>query len=203
MVTPNSSAARVPFVFSNATSTPDPGTRNPRAKYDNFCAAHSKAYDLTARPRHADAQEAGQSSASATPPMPVLKGLPLCFIDEQELRQPSNTKLRRVIRSHARRDTDLKRKQLNAALKSNLETPRSILGKLTPASLATERPKLPRAKTGGSGSGTGLQHGRSVYYSEAAVGPLTTPSGENASPHATDRSVNQIHFSCPDFASGQ
>lgn len=194
MVAPNSGAARVPLAFSNETSTPDHGTQGPRVKYEHFCAAHFKAYDLTARPVHTDAQEAGQSSASAPPPMPVLKGLPLCFIDEQELRQPSNTKLRRVIRSHARRDTDLKRKQLNAALKSNLETPRSILGKLTPASLAAERPKLSRAKTESSGLGTGFQHGRSVSYSEAALGPLTTPSGKNTLPVPMPICLLQLAF---------
>ncbi|PVH79840.1 hypothetical protein DL98DRAFT_572311 [Cadophora sp. DSE1049] len=176
MVAPNSSAARVPVVFSSETLTPDPGSQGQRVTYENLCAAHSKAHDLTVRSRQVDAKATGQPPTPVPTPMPVLKGLPLCFIDEQELRQPSNTKLRRVIRSHARRDTDLKRKQLNAALKSNLDTPRSILGKLTPAPQASERPKLANSKTGRSGSGAGFQHGRSTSYSETGLGSLTTRS---------------------------
>lgn len=136
MVAPNSSAARVPVVFSPEES--GFGNQGPRITFESFCAAHSKSHD--ARVKSSESSSPRQSSVS----VPVPKGLPLCFIDEQELRQPSNTQLRRIIRSHARRDTDLKRKQLNAALKSTLETPRTILGKaklsLSPNAEQLERP---------------------------------------------------------------
>ncbi|KAG4427595.1 hypothetical protein IFR05_016923 [Cadophora sp. M221] len=180
MVAPNSSAPRVPVGFIAEATSSGSGSQGSTVTYENFCAAHSKTHDMIVESRGVDAQASGQSSAS-TPapmpmPMPVPKGLPLCFIDEQELRQPSNTKLRRVIRSHARRDTDLKRKQLNAALKSNLETPRSILGKSTPTPLDTGRPKLLTARPRGFDSRTAVQQGRAVSFSETALGLLTTKS---------------------------
>ncbi|KAF8862106.1 hypothetical protein BDZ45DRAFT_224687 [Acephala macrosclerotiorum] len=45
-------------------------------------------------------------------------GLPLRFIDQQELRQPSGSDLRKVVRSHARRDVDLKRRHIRDTLKA-------------------------------------------------------------------------------------
>ncbi|CZR60125.1 uncharacterized protein PAC_10020 [Phialocephala subalpina] len=54
-------------------------------------------------------------------------GLPLRFIDQQELRQPSGSDLRKVVRSHARRDVDLKRRHIRDTLKAR--SPRPLLVK--------------------------------------------------------------------------
>lgn len=54
-------------------------------------------------------------------------GLPLTFIDQQELRQPSGSDLRKVVRSHARRDVDLKRRRIRDTLKAR--SPRPLLVK--------------------------------------------------------------------------
>ncbi|KAL5319389.1 hypothetical protein ACEPPN_012440 [Leptodophora sp. 'Broadleaf-Isolate-01'] len=201
MVAPNSSAPRVPVAFTAEATSSASGSQGPTVTYENFCAAHSKTHDMTVGSRGVDAQASGQSyasasaSASTAAPTPVPKGLPLCFIDEQELRQPSNTKLRRVIRSHARRDTDLKRKQLNAALKSNLETPRTILGKLTPATLDTGRPKLLTARPRSFESRTAVQQGRTVSISETALGLLTRKSapGNAGKERATIRQCCELN----------
>jgi len=57
--------------------------------------------------------------------------LPLQWIDEQELRQ-NKSGLRKTVRSYARRDTCLRRKQLNAASKPGSKAPRNIIEKDTP-----------------------------------------------------------------------
>ncbi|KAE8446609.1 hypothetical protein EG329_011802 [Mollisiaceae sp. DMI_Dod_QoI] len=45
-------------------------------------------------------------------------GLPLRFIDQRELRDPSGSDLRKVVRSHARRDVDLRRRHIRDNLKA-------------------------------------------------------------------------------------
>lgn len=69
------------------------------------------------------ASEAVFSPAPVTRP----KGLPLQFIDQQELRHSSRSDLRKVVRSHARRNFDLKRRHIRADLKAR--SPRPLRGK--------------------------------------------------------------------------
>ncbi|KAH7310051.1 hypothetical protein BKA65DRAFT_169296 [Rhexocercosporidium sp. MPI-PUGE-AT-0058] len=192
MVAPTSSVPRLQVDFPTETTSSGFGSQGSRVPYVNYCPVHSMTHDMTMRSREVNAPDPRQSLASTSAPIRVPKGLPLCFIDEQELRQPSNTKLRRVIRSHARRDTDLKRKQLKAALKNNLETPRSILGKLTQTPQVTGRPKLLPPRTGSYDSGMVFQQGRSVSFSETDFGPLTTESASTI-PNSKIATARQYH----------
>ncbi|KUJ11628.1 uncharacterized protein LY89DRAFT_722740 [Mollisia scopiformis] len=68
-------------------------------------------------------------AASDTAPAPSIRpsGLPLQFIDQQKLRQSSGSDLRRVVRSHARRDVDVKRRHIKATLQAR--SPRPLLEK--------------------------------------------------------------------------
>lgn len=65
------------------------------------------------------------TSAAVSNPAPVTRpnGLPLQFIDQQELRHSSGSDLRRVVRSHARRNVDLKRRHVRANLKARYPRP--------------------------------------------------------------------------------
>ncbi|KAL2067752.1 hypothetical protein VTL71DRAFT_15848 [Oculimacula yallundae] len=179
MAAPNAVAPPLPTLLTTEPSSSRAGIQGQKKLYGDFCAIHS----IGLGKEGTQAPENPSASVPATAPIP--RGLPLCFIDEQELRQPSNTKLRRVIRSHARRDTDLKRKQLNAALKSNLETPRPIVGRTTQPRQDAGRPKLLTARVESFGSRRAVHYGTVISFSEIALGTLTsqsapgTPSGEN------------------------
>jgi hypothetical protein len=79
--------------------------------------------------------------------------LPFRFIDQQELRQPKGSSLRKAVRSHARRDAALKRQQRNKCLVRTQENPRKLLGKENVQGLSPLRPNTTWAQGGIAGSG--------------------------------------------------
>lgn len=123
MVPPNDSFGRFPASFDRRDNKT--GVVRQNLTYESFCGRHTPSSSNDFQYASSTVEDRSQNKPSGHAP----DRLPFQFIDQQELQQSNGSKLRKAVRSHARRDADLRCQQHNNSLTRTLDHPRGLLGK--------------------------------------------------------------------------
>jgi hypothetical protein len=167
MVPPTDSMGRFPAALNRQGN--ETGVVTSNLTYESFCGRHTPNSSNDFQYASSASEDNSQNHPSGHPP----DRLPYQFIDQQELQQPNGSSLRNTVRSHARRDADLRRQHHNNSLIRSLEHPRRLLGKEPargnnlPSSNTTSTPGVGAQRRGSSqrrGSESDSLYSRSTEY---------------------------------------